>query len=103
MLLLLVAFVCTGGMGRSVIRGEFLGEGSADVALTRGALTTAGEWQISLSMVGSSSVSDPVSDSLDSDGSMSYSCTSGFGSPRYGENARLSYNSPCHRPSCRTT
>ena len=103
MLPLLVVFICIGGRGRNVIMGEFLGEGSADVVLTRGGLITAGEWRISSSTVGSSLDSDSGSESLGSDGSMSNSCTSGFGSPRYGENARLSYSSPCHRPSCRTT
>ena len=53
--------------------------------------------------MGSSSDSDPDSELLGSDGSTSNSCTSGFGSPRYGENACLSYNNPCHRPSYRTT
>ena len=103
MLPLLVAFVCIGGKGRNVIRGKLLGEGSADVVLTRGGLITAGEWRISSLTVGSSLDSDSGSELLGSDGSTSNSCTSGFGSPRYGENARLSYSNPCHHPSCRTT
>ena len=43
MLPLLVAFICIGGKGRNVIRGEFLGESSVDAVLARGGLTTAGE------------------------------------------------------------
>ena len=43
MLLLLVAFFCIVGRGRSVTRGEFLDEGSVDVVLTRGMLITADE------------------------------------------------------------
>ena len=43
MLPLLVVFVCIGGKGRNMIRGELLGEGSTDVVLARGRLTIAGE------------------------------------------------------------
>ena len=88
-----------------MIRGEFLGEGSADVVLMRGALITAGEWRISWLTVVSSSGSVPsdLSDLLGSDGLMSYSYTLGFRSPRYGEKACLLYSSLCHHPLCKTT